>query len=153
MMAKLKVATDISILGNRFDTLDPRHGIYNVIEELLTELCSRDDIELTAVGLCGENALVDSMKAFLYLESQTPQLRCSFRHTFKSSRPLATLYTTVFRTMLRGGLDGLPATKRVSLRFMRGLLHRMVYKYRVLNPRRFFDQNYFDVFHCPHIAL
>jgi len=154
-MAKLKVAIDISILGDRFDTVDPRHGIYNVTEEVLKEICKRSDIELTAIGISGENALADSMKAFLYLESQTPQLACSFRHTFRSNRSLTNLYTTAFRAMLPGGLDRWPqnSPKHVSLRIVRGLIHRMVYQYRVLNPRRVFDDQYFDVFHCPHLTL
>lgn len=154
-MTKIKVAADISILGDRFDRFDPKHGIYNVIEEVLTEICKRDDIEVTAVGLCGDDPVAASIKALLYLEHKKPPLSCAFSSTFRVRPGLTTLYNTVFRATLSGALDRMPSrsARRAFLRSVRALLYRMSYYYRVLPPDRVFDHKAFDVFHCPHTHL
>lgn len=150
----IKVAADISILGSRFDGPDPRHGIYNVIEEVLIEVCRRDDIEMTAVGLCGSDPLADSIKALLYLEHKQPPLACAFDRTFRVRPGLTTFYAAVFHTTLSGTLNRLPAysARRIGLRCAGAFLYRMSY-YRVLPARRVFDHQKVDVFHCPHPDL
>ena len=153
MTPKLRVATDISILSEQFDAENPRHGVYNVVEELLQEISKRDDIDLTAVALSGDYPLVDSMRAFLYMESRSPRLGCSFQHSFRSNNALMRFYSALFPTMLPGGLERLPGTKRMSFRLFRHLFYRMTHQYRLLSPPRFFDDSQFDVFHCPHLAV
>src|SRR5207237_10586114 len=105
---------DISVLANSFDQREGRYGIYRGIEELLIALCARDDIALTAVGLCGvsrfldsTDPLVDSIRASLYLEERGPDVPCAFRHTFRSNFGLTQLYARVFRATMSGELDRL----------------------------------------------
>jgi glycosyltransferase involved in cell wall biosynthesis len=149
------VAFDISVLGAYFDRFDSKHGIARVVEEVLIEICKRNNIEMTAVGLCGDDPLADSIKALLYLEHKKPALSCGFSYTFRVSPGLTKLYTTIFRTTLAGALDRMPprSTGSISLRAIRSLLYRMVYKYRVVQLHRVFDYQNFDVFHCPHLGL
>jgi len=154
-MERVKVAADISVLGSRFSDIDPRHGIYNVIEHLVREMCERDDIDLTAVGLCGDDPLTTSIKALLYLERQNPPLACSFQLTFKITPALTRLYALVFHATLSGALDRMPtrSPRRAFLRSVRATLYRMAYLYRVFPPRHILDYKAFDIFHCPHIDL
>lgn len=154
-MERVKVAADISVLGSHFSATDPRHGIYNVVEHLVREICERDDIDLTTVGLCGDDPLTTSINALLYLEHQNPTLACSFQVTFKIAPALTRLYTLVFHATLSGALDRMPtrSPRRAFLRSLRAALYRMAYLYRVFPPRHFLDYKAFDVFHCPHIEL
>ncbi len=136
-MITIKVATDISVLSSRFSATDPRHGIYNVVEHLVREICERHDIDLTVVGLCGEDdPLTASVKASLYLEHQNPPLACSFQRTFKISPGLTSLYNAVFHATFSGALDRMPpgSPRRAFLRGLRATLYRMAYLYRVFPP-------------------
>jgi glycosyltransferase involved in cell wall biosynthesis len=154
-MERVKVAFDITVLGDRFSSADPRHGIYNVVEHLVKELCERDDVDMTALGLCGDDPLSSALKASLYLEHQNPQLACSFQNTFKMTPGLASLYTAVFRATLAGALDKMSPSspRRALLRALRSMLYRMAYLYRLFPPQHIFDYKAFDVFHSPHIEL
>lgn len=53
----IRVAYDISFLGRFFDRTDERSGVFRVIEELLTALSERQEVDLTALALCGEDHL------------------------------------------------------------------------------------------------
>ena len=150
LTTKLKVATDISILGERFDGLDPSHGVFNVTEQLLRRLCQRDDLEITAVGLYGQDPLASSIKSLLYLE-HSPALACSFQNTFSVDLGLTKLYARVFHASLSGEFDRMPAARRAFLRSARAVLYRLAYQYRGVSVRRTFDSRGFDVFHCPHL--
>jgi len=57
----IKVAYDISNLGAYFNRYDAKHGINRVVEEVLDELCNRDDLEVTAVALDAIDLLNDNI--------------------------------------------------------------------------------------------
>ncbi len=151
----VRVACDISVLGTNFDRFDSKHGIYRVIEELLTQLCSRGDLEMTGVSLCGEEPLTDSVRGLLYFESKEPAIPCNFSHTFRSRWGLTRFYNSIFHATLAGKLDRLPALspRAIYLRVAQSLIYRSVCIYHFDKLYPVFDPARFDVFHCPHPKL
>jgi glycosyltransferase involved in cell wall biosynthesis len=153
-MKKIKVATDITPLANRFHLPDPKQGIYNVIEEVLTEVCKRADIEMTAVAICGNDPIADSITGSLYLEHKKPPLSCGFSSTFRVSPGLTPIYRSVFHSSLSGAIDRLPSLspRKAVLVGLRSLLSRMR-NYGLVRPDAVFNYHQFDVFHYPHTYL
>lgn len=151
----LKVAFDISVPASRYNSRDPRHGIYNVIEELLKKLCDRDDIDLTAVGLCGDDPLISSIKARLYLEQLEPPLACSFRQTFTVSPALTGLYERVFAATLSAAFtrSNRHSARRAILLATRSILYRLSHTYGLVSAKPVLNYQSYDLFHCPHIDL
>src|SRR5689334_10027290 len=93
----IKVAYDISNLAADFGRYDAVHGINRVVNEVLNELCDRDDLEITATALDGDDPVVDSVKASLYLEHKQPPVKCGVDYSFFASAGLTTVYKTVYR--------------------------------------------------------
>jgi glycosyltransferase involved in cell wall biosynthesis len=150
----LKVAYDISNLADYFDRFDAIHGINRVVDEVLSELCRQNDLEMTAVALEGNDPVVDSVKASLYLENKRPPFNCGFIYTFYAGAGLTTAYKTIYRATQSAVGGPLPfrSPQNMALRCSRAALHRLV-RYGVVSTRRVFATKPFDVFHCPHLAL
>lgn len=150
----IKVAYDISNLAAYFDRYDAVHGINRVVDEVLNELCKREDLELTAVALEGDDPVVDSVKASLFLDNKQPRVDCGFDYTFHAGAGLTTTYKTVYRATQStvGGPLPFSSPQAFALRCFRAALQRMV-RYGVVSTKRVFDPKRFDVFHCPHLAL
>jgi glycosyltransferase involved in cell wall biosynthesis len=151
---RIKVAYDISNLGVYFNRYDAKHGINRVVDEVLNELCNRDDLELTAVALNGTDILNDNIKALLYLENRKPPLNCQFNYTFYAGPRLTSAYKAVFQATEMAGPDGsvFQRPRTAFLRYLRSVLYRLAHYHRVECPNRVFDSNRFHVFHCPHLS-
>ena len=140
----IKIAYDISNLGAYFNRYDAMHGINRVVDEVLNEICNRDELEITAVALDGADLLNDNIKALLYLENKKPPLNCKFDYTFYAGPGLTRAYKAVFQATESGAQ---------SLRYLRAALYRMAHYHRVEFAKPVFDRNRFHVFHCPHLGL
>lgn len=146
---KIRVAYDISALASHFNRFDSKHGVSRVSEELLWELSKRDELELTAVGLCGEDLLFDSVRSQLYVDSLEGRVRCDFRASFKSRLGLGRLYQHVFASCMAEEL-GMSARRPLGSFFgrgMRGLLYRASHNFGIDRLEPAFDHEGFDVFH------
>ena len=150
----LKIAYDISNLAVYFDRYDAKHGINRVVDEVLNELCGRDDLEITAVALEGDDPIVDSIKASLYLDNKQPPINCGFDYTFYAGAGLTPAYRTIYRATQStvGGPLPFRSPQALALRCFRAALQRMV-RYGVVSTKRTFKPERFDVFHCPHLSL
>ena len=148
----IKVAYDISTLGADYGRPDAVTGINRVVSEVLDEISKRDDLEVSAVALHGDDPLDDCTKAALYLNTWKPAINCEVAYTYYPGPGLTTAYQAVFRAMHATAVD--PSQSRrpraVSLRYLRSALHRLAHYQRPLFPKRVVDRKQFDVFHCPH---
>jgi glycosyltransferase involved in cell wall biosynthesis len=152
----VRVAYDVSFLARFFDRPDEQSGVYRSVEEMLYALALRDDLSLTAVGVCGDEPLADSVRSRLYVESRAGRLAsCDFRHTFRGRLGLERLYASAFAADASGELERLPrrAPRALWLRGLRSLLYRLAYTYRVDELRHALDPGRFDVFHSPFPPL
>jgi glycosyltransferase involved in cell wall biosynthesis len=150
----LKIAYDISNLADYFDRPDAMHGINRVVDEVLSELGRHDDLEITAVALGGDDPIVNSIKASLYVDNKQPPINCGFDHTFHAGAGLTTAYKHIYRATQStvGGPLPFSSPQAFALRCFRAALQRLV-RYGVVTTKRVFEPKRFDVFHCPHLAL
>ena len=148
----LKVAYDISNLAADFGRSDAITGINRVVLEVLDRICKRDDLQVTAVALAGDDPLDDCTKASLYLDNKKPPVACGFEYTFDPGRSLTSAYKAVFRATQSATRSPASFARPRSLtrRYLRSALHRLAYYHRRLFPTGVFDRRTFDVFHCPH---
>lgn len=151
----IKIAYDISNLAAEFGRPDAQTGINRVVDEVLDEICKRDDLEATAVALTDPYSFNDSIKALLYLENRKPPVNCGFNFAFYIAPGLTRAYKPVFLATESAVNDGLQIhpLRALFLRGLRSALHRTAYYQRVVFPKPAFDRKKFDVFHCPHLRL
>jgi glycosyltransferase involved in cell wall biosynthesis len=150
MTTPIKVAYDISNLASDFGRPDAKSGINRVVDEVLDEICKRDDLEITAVALDVINQLNDNIKALLYVENRQPPLNCEFNYSFYAGPRLTSAYKAVFMATESAAVNRFRA---LSLRYLRATLYRMAHYHRVVSSEQVFDRKRFHVFHCPHLRL
>ena len=148
----IKVAYDISNLAADFGRSDAQTGINRVVDEVLDEICKRDDLEIAAVALNGDDPLHDDIKALLYLENKKPPINCEFNYTFPVGPALTNAYRAVFPVAQSRSPEPLllHLPRALYRRSLRSALNRMAH-YRAGRAKRVFPAEGFDVFHCPHL--
>lgn len=132
----IRVAHDISFLGTFFRHTSAQSGVYRVVEQLLFALCARDDLELTAVAMCGDDPIGDVTSAWQYFAGKALS-RGKFDPAIDGW--LSRQYVRILR-------DGLPKVLNY-----RQLLTRIIRN--VDPPRLLLDANCYDVFHSPFFPL
>src|SRR2546421_7118628 len=111
------------------------------------EMSKRDDVELTAVGLCGEDVLLNSIKSYLYVEDYKDRVAYKFDRSFESSLGLTSLYQKIFSTYFSKEFERVPKLGPKSV-YVRGLT-RILYRLQaggVIKISPTFDPKSFDVF-------
>jgi glycosyltransferase involved in cell wall biosynthesis len=134
--APIRVAHDISFLGTFFRHRTAQSGVYRVVEQLLIALCRRDDLELTAVAICGEDLIGDVSAAWQYFAGKELH-QCRFDPAI--DRWLSRQYVRILR-------DGIPKAINHNQR-----LTRIIRK--ADRPRPRLDASRYDVFHSPFFPL
>ena len=152
----IRVAYDISLLGQYLGRPESMCGIARVYEEVLFELSKRDDVQVAAVSICGEgDPLQDSIQSHQYFRTQEGRIRGRYVPSFSSRLGLTGLYHNAFSACppeeLAGGAgQGVGAALR---RGGRSVLYRLSYKYGLDSLRRSFDGGKYDVFHSSYLRL
>ena len=150
----IRVAYDISVLARSFQSPSDQSGVYRSIEELLYALSKRDDLNLTAMGVCGDDLLLDSIYSSLYVKDRRARLDCEFAEGFRSRLRLESLYRRFFEATLSKGETG---SKRfltaAYTRTITGLLYRLKYSYGIDKVSHVFDSSRYDVFHSPFLPF
>ena len=147
----IKVAYDISILGYYFHRFDCKTGIFRVIEEVLTELIKFDDLDITLVGLCGDDPMTASLRSYFYAQSQKEDVEYKFASTFASRLGLTNLYKNLFNIYFSENFQKLPKISARSV-LVRGGLRLLSYAQH-LDVHRTFDNKSFDLLHSPYLQL
>jgi glycosyltransferase involved in cell wall biosynthesis len=150
----IRVAYDISVLARSFQQPADQSGVYRSIEELLYALSERDDIDLTTMGICGDDLLLDALYSSLYVRDRRNQLECEFAEGFKSRLRLEPLYRRFLGAALsKSSPSSENSAGSLYRRTMTGLLHRLHYRYGVDKVSPVVDANRYDVFHSPFLPL
>lgn len=88
----MKIAYDISILGQGYVNPKARTGVYRVVESVFLELLKQQDINLTAIDLNGLSNIWDSTSTNLYIDNLYPQLEKHFDSCYYSRLHLHPFY-------------------------------------------------------------
>jgi glycosyltransferase involved in cell wall biosynthesis len=151
---QIRVAYDIAFLAKFFMRPGEQSGIFRVVEELLYALNKRDDVDLTVMGFCGADPLLDAVNSFLYTLKRKDVLSCKFDPAFKSRMGLTNLYLRTYSAAQILESEPQASTLQAGyVRVMRGLLYRLAYTYKLNKIEPFFDDSKYDVFHSPFLNL
>lgn len=150
-MSKISVAYDITVLGNYFDRVDCKSGIFRVIEEVMYEINKINDIELILMGLCSEDFIFNSIRASLYVENNPNLLNPKFINSFRSKLGLSKFYLKHFDPALATGLEKVSKfdLRSIYFRFIKKLLYR-VYNWDTMP---FVNHQKIDIFHSTYFKL
>jgi glycosyltransferase involved in cell wall biosynthesis len=81
----MKIAYDVSILGQGYLNPKAKTGIFRVVESLLLELVDRSEIDLYGISLNQQSSYWDNLSALSYCQEDRQFLTSKF-HSYKSSR-------------------------------------------------------------------
>jgi glycosyltransferase involved in cell wall biosynthesis len=135
----IKAAYDISFLGSFFRYSEVQTGVYRVVEQLLMALCAREDLELSAVAICGEDLIGDVAAAWQYFAGKDFD-HCKFDPAIDG---------WLSRRYVRRLRDGVP--QAVDYQRFWQLVTRVIRK--ADRPQPLLDAGRYDVFHSPFFPL
>lgn len=149
----IKVAYDITILGDSFSLSDPKTGIYRVTEELLLEFFKIEEIDLFLVGLCSETPASTSINCPLYVKNNLKDNSKKFVNSFKSKFQLDWLYKNLLKIYFSEKFQKLHK-KSLSYLAVKGLYKILQYsKIMLYDNQQFFNPKEYDVFHSLYYKL
>lgn len=147
----MRVAYDITMLADYFNRSDAKFGIARVIEEVLTELAKRQDLVVTAMGLCSQDLPSNALRVARYLESRSGSIQCACCDSYTSRLGLSQIYRQYCDELLNDKLNTLPRLSPEALRLkMKRLFLAKIYAIDVVPG---LAQDAYDVFHSTYHRL
>jgi glycosyltransferase involved in cell wall biosynthesis len=147
----LKIAYDITVLGQYFDRPDAKSGIYRVVEEILNQALDRNDIELSLIGLCEGHVLFNSMNSYSYHQSRNDSENLEFKRTFKSRLGLSDIYWSYLNNHANEKLKRIPKFSLESL-FIK-MIRKVLMKTCSRDIIPSFETRGLDLFHSTYYKL
>ncbi|ACK67328.1 glycosyl transferase group 1 [Rippkaea orientalis PCC 8801] len=114
----MKVAYDISVLGQGYVNPKAKTGVYRVVNSLLIELLKIEEIELNLIALNGLSNIWDEMSCILFIEHCCPELKEQFQSCWKSYIDLSNLYlkaVEIQKSCLQFSLKKVPRLYKASI--------------------------------------
>jgi glycosyltransferase involved in cell wall biosynthesis len=88
----IKIAYDLTVLGQGYINPKAQTGIYRVVYSLITELLLRNDLEIDLVAFNGLNNIWDSVSSELFIEAQAENIKHQYQPCAESKYNLLNLY-------------------------------------------------------------
>jgi glycosyltransferase involved in cell wall biosynthesis len=88
----IKIAYDITVLGQGYINAKAKTGVYRVVDSLLKQLLDRKDIEIDLVAFNGLNNIWDSVSGELFIEAQAGNIKHQYQPCAESKYNLLNLY-------------------------------------------------------------
>lgn len=147
----IKVAYDISTLGQGYINPKAKTGIYRVVESLFFELLKQKEIELTTLAYNQLSSIWEHTSSFLYLKNQHPELILSFNYCLYSKTKIETIYESalkVQKTLIKKSLQKLPLFYKPSIALQ--IPFKKLAEFDVYSK---LDFKQFHVYHSPFYAF
>jgi glycosyltransferase involved in cell wall biosynthesis len=147
----LKVAYDISTLGQGFINPKAKTGVYRVVESLFLELNKSSEIETTAIPFNQISSIWENISASLYLQNQTLEKKILFDPCFISRLNLTPIYKTAIqlqRQLIQASLSKYPIFYKPSLSIQ--VPFKLVSK---LDVKTTFVPQKFNIYHSPFYPI
>ena len=147
----LKVAYDISTLGQGFINPKAKTGVYRVVESLFLELNKSSEIETTAIPFNQSSSIWENISASLYLLNQTLEKKILFDPCFISRLNLTSIYKTAIqlqRQLIQASLSKYPVFYKPSLSIQ--VPFKLVSK---LDVKPTFSPQKFNIYHSPFYPI
>jgi glycosyltransferase involved in cell wall biosynthesis len=152
----MKIAYDISILGQGYLNPKAKTGIFRVVESILIELIQQTEIDLYGISLNQQSSYWDSLSALLYFqkESQKSENQNFFSHyrSYKSSRlRLNKLYhqaISIQQKLIQQSLEDKPYLYKIAR-----VIQLAFEKFEQLDIRSSFPADTYDLYHSSYFPL
>ena len=147
----IKVAYDISILGQGYINSKAKTGVYRVVESLFFELLKSSEIETTAIPCNQISTIWENISSSLYIKNQSLEKEILFDSCFTSRLNLTPIYQTAVklqRQLIQFSLKKYPILYKPSLSIQVPfkLISKLDIKY-TFNPQKF------NIYHSPFYPI
>jgi len=147
----IKVAYDISTLGQGFINPKAKTGVYRVVESLFFELVKSSEIEAIAIPFNQISSIWENISASLYLQNQTPEKKLLFDPCFVSRLNLTSIYQSAVklqRQLIQSSLKKYPILYKPSLSIQ--VPFKLLSK---LDIESTFNPQKFNIYHSPFYPI
>lgn len=147
----LKIAYDISTLGQGFTNSKAKTGIYRVVESLFFELLKSSEIETTAIPFNQISTIWENISSSLYLQNQSLEKKILFDPCFTSRLNLIPIYQTAVklqRQLIQFSLKEYPILYKPSLSIQ--VPFKLISK---LDIKPTFNPQKFNIYHSPFYPI
>ena len=143
----LKVAYDISTLGQGYINPKAKTGVYRVVESLFFELLKSSEIETTAIPFNQISTIWENTSSSLYIKNQNLENQILFDPCFTSRFNLTPIYQTAIklqRQLIQFSLKKYPILYKPSLSIQ--VPFKLISK---LDIKPTFNPQKFNIYHSP----
>ena len=147
----IKVAYDISILGQGYINPKAKTGVYRVVDSLLLELVKSSEIEITAIPFNQISTVWENISTSLYLQDQSLGEKILFDSCFTSRLDLTPIYQTAVklqRQLIQFSLKKYPILYKPSLSIQ--VPFKLISK---LDIKSTFNPQKFNIYHSPFYPI
>ena len=147
----LKVAYDISTLGQGFINPKAKTGVYRVVESLLFQLVKSSEIETTAIPFNQISTIWENTSSSLYIKNQSLEKQIFFDSCFCSRLNLTPIYQTAVklqRQLIHFSLKKYPIFYKPSLSIQ--VPFKLISK---LDIKSTFSPPKFNIYHSPFYPI
>ncbi|GAB4214635.1 MAG: hypothetical protein OHK0012_13070 [Synechococcales cyanobacterium] len=147
----LKVAYDISVLGQGMINPKAKTGVYRVVESLLLELIKSSEVEITAIPFNRISTIYEIISSSLYLEHQNIKNQIYYDSCFISRLNLSPIYQLgieLQRQLIQAGLNKFPILYKPALLLQ--IFYILIGKLDIIST---FDPGRFNIYHSPFFSL
>ncbi len=146
----MKIAYDVSILGQGYINPKAKTGIFRVVESLLLELIKKPNISLDAISLNKYSSILDNISANIYFQSSN-YLEKYFRSYYQSKLNLYDFYETIIK--LQRYLIHKYVDRQISVYKFARALQIIIPKISQWDIRLLLKQEKYDIYHSCYYAL
>ncbi len=147
----LKVAYDISILGQGYINPKAKTGVYRVVESLFLELVKSSEIEVASVPFNQISTIWENTSSSLYIKNQNLEKQILFDPCFISRLNLTPIYQTAVklqRQLIQFSLKKYPILYKPSLSIQ--VPFKLISK---LDIKPTFNPQKFNIYHSPFYPI
>ena len=147
----LKVAYDISTLGQGYINPKAKTGVYRVVESLFFELLKSSEIETTAIPFNQISTIWENTSSSLYIKNQNLENQILFDPCFISRFNLTPIYQTAIklqRQLIQFSLKKYPILYKPSLSIQ--VPFKLISK---LDIKPTFNPQKFNIYHSPFYPI
>lgn len=151
---RIKVLYDITILANNFRQTDPKTGIYRATEELLLQLLSQDNIDLSLTCICSPDPAASFINFPFFIKEHAEFRSLQYECHFKSRIGLDWLYKLLYSTYYSKEFQKLNKYYSPKSLLVRGMLKLIdATKLHLYDLYHHFDADSYNILHSTYYKL
>lgn len=144
----IRVAYDITCIGDQAGRSDRKSGVYRVTEEIMRQLSQREDVAITLMGICGATLIISALNSARAIALDSDLAAYKFVDVLQSRFGLRGLQEKLYSIYTDESFH------KLSTSSPRSLLVRGAFKLlRTVDAFANLDRQRFDLLHSPYHEL